>query len=749
VTIDPRTLREIIPDSIQDIQRSCRSRQNCEDALILNRPNPIPTRLLPAAVMLLGVVLLYLPPGWQRGDMTLLGFDFLMLHQYRIAFAQDALTHGGLPGWYPREFCGSPFWANVQNFPFIPSRLILLWLPTMLVFTAGVMLSALLAAGFTYLLARRWEMGRVGAATAGWTFAASGFFASRVAAGHLPLLEAYPALPLLLWLIDRATVPSTNKWLDRRLLALALATGAMALAGHPQLWVYALTVAIAYTLVVAGGRALWILASIGAGLATAGFALVPMLSLIARSTRAMALERAPNDIAMPYARLRAAFDPWRDYKPAFDAAMGFQEFTASPHTSYFWDTVWYIGLWPWAAVILLASLCALRRVQYGRRAAFVTIAGVAALLLALPITRELVSSTGGTWLRSPARWVYVSIFSVSLAAGAGTHWLLQLRPNLRLKSYKYFTAGVLALLAIHALDLGRHGRHFINTSYPPLRLPADLSERVRRAVGDGRAAIDLTTHLDFNRTLDDVSLFDSILLARSYRAFLAMKNAPATYNNQWLPAFGIDARVLRAWGARVVITRGERGLPLTQTFDGVHIYEVPRAEPRAAFVPIDAITYGTAAEAERALRNRQAGSLGELLFIEREDGISPDGASSLGFVPLVMARPGPDRIEIPVEAPADGYICIAEAYDPGWRATLNGAAAAIEPANLMLMAVRVPQGEHQLVLSYHTPGRWAGLCMTILGLAGLLVIGSLSARRNRHATVAQELMNQRLDRGTQ
>jgi hypothetical protein len=34
--------------------------------------------------------------------------------------------------------------------------------------------------------------------------AGAGFFASRVMAGHLPLLEAYPALPQLLWLVDRA-----------------------------------------------------------------------------------------------------------------------------------------------------------------------------------------------------------------------------------------------------------------------------------------------------------------------------------------------------------------------------------------------------------------------------------------------------------------------------------------------------------------------------------------------------------------
>lgn len=41
-------------------------------------------------------------------------------------------------------------------------------------------------------------------ALCGLHMAGAGFFASRVMAGHLPLLEAYPALPQLLWLVDRA-----------------------------------------------------------------------------------------------------------------------------------------------------------------------------------------------------------------------------------------------------------------------------------------------------------------------------------------------------------------------------------------------------------------------------------------------------------------------------------------------------------------------------------------------------------------
>ena len=51
----------------------------------------------------------------------------------------------------------------------------------------------------------------MGAAAAGGTFAWAGYFASRVMPGHLSLFEAYPALPLLLWLVDRAQAPESAR----------------------------------------------------------------------------------------------------------------------------------------------------------------------------------------------------------------------------------------------------------------------------------------------------------------------------------------------------------------------------------------------------------------------------------------------------------------------------------------------------------------------------------------------------------
>ncbi|MDB5173057.1 MAG: hypothetical protein JWN51_1830, partial [Phycisphaerales bacterium] len=110
-------------------------------------------------------------------------------------------------------------------------------------------LEAVLEAVFTLLFARKLGLGRVDTATAGWTYASAGYFSSRLMAGHLPLLEAYPSLPLLLWLGEEVVLaPPGSRGLRMRLIAFGVCGAFVALAGHPQLPAYALGVAFLYVL---------------------------------------------------------------------------------------------------------------------------------------------------------------------------------------------------------------------------------------------------------------------------------------------------------------------------------------------------------------------------------------------------------------------------------------------------------------------------------------------------------------------
>jgi len=214
--------------------------------------------------MSLAVVGIYWPPPAEP-DVVQIGLDYWQLHLRRMAFAREGLFGLArvLPTWYPRELLGTPFWSNIQNFPFIPTRLMVLL--TMdpagpYTYATAVIVSAVLAALFTYLYLRKVGVGLTGAAAAGWTFACSGYYASRGAAGHLPLLEAYPALPLLLWIVESIVqAQERGEPLRGWVGAAAIGSTCVVLAGHPQLPVYAMSITSLYSLWRGGvRRAVWV-----------------------------------------------------------------------------------------------------------------------------------------------------------------------------------------------------------------------------------------------------------------------------------------------------------------------------------------------------------------------------------------------------------------------------------------------------------------------------------------------------------
>lgn len=87
-----------------------------------------------------------------------------------------------------------------------------------------------------------------------------------------------------------------------------------------------------------------------------------------------------------------------------------------------------------------------------------------------------------------------------------------------------------------------------------------------------------------------------------------------------------------------------------------------------------------------------------------------------------ITNEGDERLSIEVDAPAAALLVIADAYDPGWRATIDGLDAAVVRADLALRAVPVPAGVHQVVLSYRPRPLLYGAALTALGLLAWLVL---------------------------
>lgn len=682
--------------------------------------------------MALAVLWMYCPAELltSGGTKILSGGDFVTLHLRRIDFAQQALfsDHPHLPAWYPRELCGTPFWSNLQNFPLLPTRLAVIALfDSWQVHTIALNLAAVLAATFTYLFCRQMGIGRVGAATAGWTFAAAGYFASRLMVGHLPLLEAYPALPLLLWLAERFAGSASIRAMRVNACTLGLAAGIVMLAGHPQLPIYAVAATTIYLAVRAFGRTFIVgTAAMVAGVACAAFALWPMALLIRRSTRILPLARADNDIAMPLWRLKAFVLPWADGWPDSVVGRGAHVPFAGADNVVFWDTVCYVGVLPLVAVAVLVVRALWMRRMPARQWLVLTAIGALALLWSLSPVQSALPSGPWTILRSPARLLYLTTFSLAVAAGVAVHLLMRWQ----LRRRALVVAALVALLLIHAIDVRTHAVSFVDV-VPNPGLAAATSGAIQLP-DDGRLAMDLKIIHPSNRRLDDVGVFDSILLAKPYQAMTALAGWPADINQQYIDGAALGPRALAWAGARAAVTQEHRldGLPLVGGNGQLRAYGVPGALPRAGLVPIRDIRYMDE-DGIRAAMRAGAKPDASVAYLSPPAPVLPqtEPATTKPLAEVKYVRVSDDEITVDVHSDEPGVVRVLESWDPGWHATVDDHPVDVLLVDAFVMGVRVEPGDHVVRLAYATPGVGVGFAISLAGAASLALVTLIAGRR--------------------
>jgi hypothetical protein len=79
------------------------------------------------------------------------------------------------------------------------------------------------------------------------------------------------------------------------------------------------------------------------------------------------------------------------------------------------------------------------------------------------------------------------------------------------------------------------------------------------------------------------------------------------------------------------------------------------------------------------------------------------------------------RLRVRVDPPG-GLLVVALAVDPSWRARVDGEAAGTMRADGFLTALRVPAGEHEVVLSYRSSLLAAGGVVSLLSLVGAVLL---------------------------
>jgi len=147
------------------------------------------------------------------------------------------------------------------------------------------------------------------------------------------------------------------------------------------------------------------------------------------------------------------------------------------------------------------------------------------------------------------------------------------------------------------------------------------------------------------------------------------------------------------------------------------VHRNPTALPRARLMgqPVYVADESSAGKALETLGT----AIRDRLIVEDPDRPLPEDVIAGGTAKIVVDLP--ERVEIEVDAKTPAYVLLADTFDPGWSATLDGQPATIRPAHAAFRAIFVQPGNHQIIYTYEPAGFRTGLIITTLGLIGVVL----------------------------
>jgi hypothetical protein len=160
------------------------------------------------------------------------------------------------------------------------------------------------------------------------------------------------------------------------------------------------------------------------------------------------------------------------------------------------------------------------------------------------------------------------------------------------------------------------------------------------------------------------------------------------------------------------------------------VYENVAALPRAFVVHRARVV----PDVDQALRLLGAGGVAPAAELVLERPADP------GFLAGVREGAGPDRVsferyetdraDVLAELGAAGWLVVSDAWDPGWRAEVDGRPVAIERADVCFRAVPLGPGRHRVVFTYVPRAYRLGLLVALAALA-LVAAGLIREHRRR------------------
>lgn len=700
--------------------------------------------VLSCAVLLVGTLLVWKfhvvesarrPPSIAAGDLFAY---FLPAFRYEA----DALRACRVPLWNPYQGAGVPFLAALQPGALYPGRLLLLLglVPEVMGWSALLHLILLVLATYAFCrgLGTTPACACVGAAAFGGTFGLPAIY-------NVAALEPGAWLPLGALAIVHVVRSPNPAWI----FGLGAAAAMPVLAGGYQYAVY-----------VAYGYATVALALLLEGpCPTAGpsrVAVVARLLLAAVLALAAAAPQLLPTLAWSTEAVRRA-------TALSDAQI--QPFASAAVRSRLIDLT-LVRSMPMQLGFLSVPLvlAALAGTVLGRRVGLVL--GLAAFCIF-----GLMLSPGTPWFalykvlpgfamfRLPTRlFILVSFFvSVTAALGldAGTRRLRRITPG----AEHLVGAAAFAVVVATVVWPHRNQEHLPWTAAPSVVAAERTWPTVARVTADGRAYLPadrpslgvggfvregMARHV---RVLQD---YEPLTARRLGRFLAAVAGVAAPDDRAILPFTGAlfaapaIARpgLLDLVGVRTVLasagamTDTPAGWATVETDDDLRLYANAHALPRA--YTVDRVRFAATEDATLdALIASDFDPRREAILVGAPVPFDPAPDASDAARPATIVRDEPEVVAMDVGVARPGVLVLADAWAPGWSATVDGEPRRLWQANYLVRGVLVRPGDRRVEIRYAAPGFVPGLAIATGVWTAVAVGVAIHSRRRRMGTVAR------------
>jgi len=223
--------------------------------------------------------------NWQdQSSNRLLGDSITLFYPCRVLLKKNIFRNFSL--WNPYILCGAPFLANNQSAVFNPFNIILPFVSSLMAMTIHALLSSILAAFFMYKFLIHKKLNIISAFTGAIIFSLSGFFITYLEWGVFNGTVAW--IPAVLFSMDKV-FSSRNKY--KYVFMGSLAVVFQAFSGQLQLFVYSMMIYLLYLLYLLTTtenkkyNAIISLLMLGFGLIMASVQILPTLEFASLSGR--------------------------------------------------------------------------------------------------------------------------------------------------------------------------------------------------------------------------------------------------------------------------------------------------------------------------------------------------------------------------------------------------------------------------------------------------------------------------------